>query len=78
MSQDICQLIEQAVSQAIPGAQVRTRGEGGHFEIQVISQAFEGQGLLQRHRMVLQAIAHLMQGADAPVHAIDRIDARTP
>ena len=68
--------IEAAIRQAIPDAQVHAQGGGGHFEITVIAKVFEGQRTLARHRMVLGAIAHLMSGDRAPVHAVDRIDAR--
>jgi len=54
------------------------RGGGGHFEIDVTSEAFEGKRLLDKQRLVYGAIAHLMQGDDAPVHAIDRLDTHTP
>ena len=42
----------------------------------MISKSFEGQRTLAKHKLVLGAIAHLMQGDGAPVHAVDRIDAR--
>ena len=41
-----------------------------------LSKSFEGQRTLAKHKLVLGAIAHLMQGDGAPVHAVDRIDAR--
>ncbi|MCK6525091.1 BolA family transcriptional regulator [Myxococcota bacterium] len=74
---DIFAAITAAIEAAIPGAKVSVAGGGGHFEIQVISKSFEGQRTLQKHKAVLGAIAHLMQGDGAPVHAVDRIDART-
>lgn len=65
--------IEQAVSTAIEDAEVSAHGMGGHFEITVRSSAFEGKNRLARQRLVLSAIAHLMRGDDAPVHAVDRV-----
>ena len=44
----------------------------------VVSEAFASKNTLARHRMVLSAIASLMGGDDAPVHAIDSIKALTP
>lgn len=73
---DIFAAIQSSIEAAIPGAKVAVAGGGGHFEIQVISKSFEGQRTLQKHKAVLSAIAHLMQGDGAPVHAVDRIDAR--
>ena len=33
---------------------------------------------LESQRLVYGAIMHLMQGGSAPVHAVDRLDTRTP
>ncbi len=68
--------IKQAIESTIPESQARVHGGGGHFEIEVISKAFEGKRMLQKHRMVLQAIKELMAGDDAPVHAVDRLECR--
>jgi acid stress-induced BolA-like protein IbaG/YrbA len=70
--------IEAAIRNALPGCEVEARGAGGHFEIRVVSAAFEGRSRLQRQRLVYQAIAPLMQGPDAPVHAVDRLETATP
>ena len=52
-------------------------GGGGHFSIDIASPAFAGKNMLASHRMVLQAIEHLMRGDLAPVHAVDSIKTRT-
>jgi acid stress-induced BolA-like protein IbaG/YrbA len=70
--------VKAAIEQGIPGAEVSVNGGGGHFEIQVISTAFEGLRLLEQQRLVYSAIAHLMAGDTAPVHAVDRMVCRTP
>lgn len=75
---EVVERIEAALLEAIPGAEVAVRGMGGHFEIRVVSDAFAGGSRLSRQRRVLGAIALLMKGADAPVHAVDRIEALTP
>ena len=73
------QQLHDAIAGAIEGAEVTVHAaQGGHYELQVISESFEGQRTLERHRRVLGAIKELMAGDAAPVHAIDRIDARTP
>jgi acid stress-induced BolA-like protein IbaG/YrbA len=69
--------LKTAVEAAIDGADVQVSGAGGHFEIRVVSQAFAGKNTLQKHRMVLGAIKHLMGGDDAPVHAIDKLETLT-
>ena len=66
-----------ALEKAIPNARATVEGGGGHFRVVVISPAFEGKSTLQKHRMVLSALAHLMAGDMAPIHAVDSIDART-
>lgn len=70
--------IERAVKEKMADAVVSVRGGGGHYEIDVVSQAFAGKSTLEKHRLVLTAIAHLMQGNDAPVHAVDSIRATVP
>ncbi|HVS15075.1 MAG TPA: BolA/IbaG family iron-sulfur metabolism protein [Thermoanaerobaculia bacterium] len=70
--------VREALSAAIPGAEIAVSGMGGHFEIRVVSVAFAGANRLARQRLVLGAIAHLMKGDDAPVHAVDRIETLTP
>src|SRR5258708_3405644 len=47
---------------------------GGHFRVTVIADAFRGRTLIQRHRLVSEAVAPLMGDA---VHALN-IVARTP
>jgi stress-induced morphogen len=44
----------------------------------VTSSAFAGKSMLQSQRMVYSAIAHLMKGDLAPVHAVDSLRTRTP
>lgn len=68
----------QAIEAAIPGAKVSVAGGGGHFEIHVVSAAFEGKRLLARQRMVYSAITPLMAGDAAPLHAVDRMVCETP
>lgn len=72
---DIHDAIEAAILEKIPDATIEVSGgSGGHFEITVRSPtAFEGKSRLQKQRSVLSAIAHLMQGDGAPVHAVDKL-----
>ncbi len=66
-----------AIEAAIPGARVEVIPTGpGHFEISVISEAFESKSMVQQQQMVYGAIAHLMSGENPPVHAIDRMQTR--
>jgi len=70
--------IREAIEAAIEGARVEAKGLGGHFEIRVVSPVFAGKSTLQKQRLVLGAISHLMKGEGAPVHAVDRIEAVVP
>jgi len=43
------------------------RSGGGHFEVVIVSAEFEGRALLDRHRMVHEALRDLIGGS---VHAL--------
>lgn len=47
---------------------------GGHFRVTLVAEAFRGRSPLERHRLVYEAVAPLMQSG---VHALN-IVARTP
>ncbi len=47
---------------------------GGHFSLRIVSDKFHGRSLLQRHRLVYDALGDLMHGE---IHAV-RIQAHTP
>jgi BolA protein len=47
---------------------------GGHFRVTLVAEAFRGRSRLERHRLVYDAVAPLMQDG---VHALN-IVARTP
>jgi len=68
-----------AILEKIPGANVMVGAGsgGGHFVVHVVSPVFEGKSMLESQRLVLGAIAHLMKGAGAPVHAIDSLKTKT-
>lgn len=70
--------IKAKILEAIPDALVTVSGGGGHFTIEVVSVAFEGKNTLQRQRMVYNAIWDLMAGDNAPLHAVDSLQCKTP
>lgn len=39
----------------------------GHFEVQIVAEAFEGMSRIQRHRMVFEVLDDLMQ---TDIHAL--------
>jgi acid stress-induced BolA-like protein IbaG/YrbA len=69
----ITDAITQAIGASIDGARIDVSGGGGHYAIVVTSKAFAGKSTLESQRMVYGAIAHLMKGDMAPVHAIDSL-----
>jgi acid stress-induced BolA-like protein IbaG/YrbA len=78
MSESILDQIRSSVEEAIPGAVVQASGGGGHYTLEVTSEAFAGKNRVQQQRLVLSAIAHLMKGDAAPVHAVDSLKTITP
>jgi len=72
------QEVKDAIENAMEGAIATVNGGGGHFVIDVISDQFAGKRLLEKQRLVYSAIAHLMAGDAAPVHAVDQMTCRLP
>jgi acid stress-induced BolA-like protein IbaG/YrbA len=78
-SRDIGDELRRAIVGALPDARVEVEAGGpGHFSIRVVSSAFAGQSRVRQQQLVYGAIAHLMQGDSAPVHAIDRLLTELP
>ena len=71
--------LAKAVRAALPDAEVAVGiGGPGHFTLEVASTAFRGLSRVRQQQQVYAAIAHLMAGDAAPVHAIDRLVTRVP
>ena len=68
-----------AIAEALPDGSTIEISSGGprHFEVKVVSSAFEGLNRVKQQQLVYGAIAELMSGHDAPVHAIDRLECQT-
>ena len=47
---------------------------GGHFQVKIVSDAFQGRRLIERHRMIFSALDSMMK---SDIHAL-RIQAHTP
>ena len=63
--------IKATLSQALPVSLVETQdltGGGDHWQLIVVSPAFEGKGLIDQHRMVNEALKEPM--ADQRIHAL--------
>lgn len=67
--------LREAIANALPESEIAVRATGaGHFEIRVVSRTFEGISRVAQQQAVYSAIAHLMKGDSAPVHAIDKLE----
>jgi len=73
-SADVVRNLERSIAEALPGAEIQVGAlSPGHFEIRVVSERFEGLSRVKQQQLVYGAIAHLLKGDAAPVHAIDRL-----
>ena len=62
--------ITTRIRAALPDAEVELvdlTGTAEHWQASVISSAFEGQSLMARHRLVMNALAAELKG---PIHAL--------
>jgi acid stress-induced BolA-like protein IbaG/YrbA len=77
---DVLAALKSAILEKIPDANVDVQpgSGGGHFTIAVVSPVFTGKNMVDSQRLVYGAIAHLMKGNDAPVHAVDKLTKKTP
>lgn len=69
--------IEAKLRAAIPDARVLLKdltGTEDHWQAEIVSAMFAGLSLLQRHRLVMAALAEEMKG---PIHALT-LDVKTP
>lgn len=67
--------VKSLIEQGMSGARVEVSGDGRHFEAEIVSAAFEGKSLIERHRMVMATVHD--QIASDELHALS-IKAYTP
>jgi stress-induced morphogen len=63
--------IKTRLEKALPGSSIEMRdltGGGDHWQVIIVSPAFEGKGLLDQHRMVNDALKDEM--GDQRIHAL--------
>jgi len=76
---DVEDALRTAILEGVPDAEVEVMPGGpGHFGLRVKSPAFAGLARVKQQQLVYGAIAHLMSGSSAPVHAIDRLECVVP
>jgi acid stress-induced BolA-like protein IbaG/YrbA len=80
LTMDVLAALRTAILEKIPDANVDVQpgSGGGHYTIAVVSPVFAGKNMVDSQRLVYGAIAHLMKGNDAPVHAVDKLTTKTP
>ena len=69
--------IAAKIKAALPDSRVDLKdltGTEDHWQATIVSAAFAGKSLVQRHRMVMAALAEEMKG---PIHALT-LDVKTP
>lgn len=72
-AEDIVAKIRVAIPDAIVEMKDLT-GTADHWEALIVSAAFAGKSLIQRHRLVMAALAEELEG---PIHALT-LDVKTP
>ena len=63
--------IKQTLSKALPVSLIETQdltGGGDHWQVIIVSSAFEGKGLLEQHRLVNEALKAEL--GDQRIHAL--------
>ena len=65
--------IERLILATFPDAKVEIRdlaGDGNHYAATVVDESFRGKNRVQQQRMVNAALAEILQGQNAPLHAL--------
>lgn len=63
--------VEAMIKTGLPDAQVQVQdltGGGDHYQVVVVSSAFEGKGLVQRHQLVYRSLQQAM--SSEAIHAL--------
>jgi acid stress-induced BolA-like protein IbaG/YrbA len=61
--------VETMIKAQIPDAHVQVASpDGEHYEVTVVSAAFEGKGLVQQHQLVFRAVQQELLSGD--IHAM--------
>ena len=63
--------ISRMLNEALPGAQIVVHGEGGKFEVDIVSPVFEGLNRVKRQQAIYRILnEHIASGA---IHAVSMI-----
>lgn len=72
--------IERLLRERFPNAEIEIRdlaGDNNHYAATVVDEAFRGINRVQQQRLVNKALAPLLEGSDAPLHAL-ALETRAP
>lgn len=59
--------IQAWIVESLPVSHIEVEGDGHHFSARIVSEAFQGKGTLERHRMVYAVLGDKMHAA---IHAL--------
>ncbi|MEM0987456.1 MAG: BolA family transcriptional regulator [Pseudomonadota bacterium] len=65
--------IERLIRETFPNARVEIRdlaGDNNHYAATVVDEAFRGKNRVQQQRMVNAALSDILDGPNAPLHAL--------
>ena len=65
--------IEALLRARFPDATIEIRdlaGDGNHYAATVVAEEFRGMNRVQQQRLVNQALKELLDGSEAPLHAL--------
>lgn len=65
--------IERLILASFPNAKVEIRdlaGDNNHYAATVVDESFRGKNRVQQQRMVNAALKDILEGANAPLHAL--------
>lgn len=78
-SADVIEQMRAAITAAVNCQDLEIEcGSPGHFTIRAVANVFADLNRVKQQQLVYGAIAHLMKGDHAPVHAIDRLECVVP
>jgi acid stress-induced BolA-like protein IbaG/YrbA len=60
--------IETLISKGLPCLSIQVTGDGRHWSAVIVSEAFRGKRLIQRHQMVYATLGNMMQTDE--IHAL--------
>ncbi len=65
--------IERLIRARFPDARVEIQdlaGDGNHYRATVVDEEFRGKNRVQQQRMVNEALKEILEGSNAPLHAL--------